>query len=99
MGKFLRLSNGVPRSFDEAGSISIYDESFIVASPILTGTPVELPASGTYSADELEVYLGGQRLEQLVDYNYEGSPPRTEVSFTFDLLVGDAVRFRVDRSA
>jgi hypothetical protein len=47
MGKFLRLSNGVPRSFDEAGSISIYDESFIVASPILTGTPVELHASGT----------------------------------------------------
>ena len=99
MAKFLRLSGGVPRSFDEAGAIPIYDESFEVNATINTGSPVTLPASGTYDSDELEVYLNGQRLEQLMDYNYEGSPPRTQVSFTFDLVEGDMVRFRRDRGA
>jgi hypothetical protein len=99
MAKFLRLVNGVARSFEEAGAIPIYDESFEVVSDITTGTPVTLPNSGTYDSDELEVYLNGQRLEQLVDYNYEGSAPRTQVSFTFDLVEGDLVRFRRDRGA
>jgi hypothetical protein len=99
MGKFLRLSNGIPRSFVEASSVTIYDQSFIVSSPITTGTNVSLPAAGTYSAADLEVYLNGMRLEQLIDYNYVGSPPRTQVAFTFDLVAGDDIRFRVDRGA
>jgi hypothetical protein len=99
MGKFLRLDNGVPRSFDEAASSTIYDQATVVGSTITTGTPVTLPASGTYDSQELEVYLNGQVLDDVVDYNFEGSPPRTQVSFTFDLVAGDRIRFRKIRGA
>ena len=109
MGKFLRLVNGIPRSVDEAGAVTIYDESLTVVSsgagageingPISTGTPITLPSSQTYEDDELEVYLNGQRVEAVKDYNYEGSTPRTQISFTFDIVVGDVMRFRIDRGA
>lgn len=97
MGRFLRISNGAPRSFDEASSPTIYDETLNVNSTITTGTPVTLPASGTYDSAELEVYLNGQRLTVTEDYDYVGSPPRSQVTFTFDLISGDKVRFRRDR--
>lgn len=97
MGRFLRISNGAPRSFDEASSPTIYDETLNVNSTITTGTPVTLPASGTYDSAELEVYLNGQRLTVTEDYGYVASPPRTQVTFTFDLINGDKVRFRRDR--
>ena len=99
MGKFLRLSNGVARSFDEASTTTIYDQSIDVASPITTGTPVTLPASGTYYSQELEVYFNGQVLDDVTDYNFVGSPPRTQVAFTFDLVIGDKIRFRKIRGA
>ena len=99
MGKFLRLIAGVPRQFDEAGSSTIYDESITIASPVVTGTPVTLPASGTYDSQELEVYFNGQVLDDVADYNFVGSPPRTQVAFTFDLVVGDRIRFRKIRGA
>ena len=108
MAKFLRLVNGVPRQFDEASTISVYDEILTVVAdspssnevegPITTGSNVTLPNSGEYDSIELEVYLNGTRLNDVMDYNYEGSSPRTEVSFTFDLIVGDVLRFRVDRA-
>jgi len=99
MSKFLRLSNGVPRSFDEAASTTIYDQAIDVASTIGTGVPVTLPASGTYDAQELEVYLNGQVLDDVADYNFVGSPPRTQVAFTFQLEIGDRIRFRKIRGA
>lgn len=99
MGKFLRLVNGVPRMQDEASSVTIYDEEIELSATLTTGNPLTLPSSGTYNSDELEVYLNGQRLNSVVDYNYYGSVPRTAVSFTFDLVDGYKVRFRVDRSA
>lgn len=110
MARVLELINGVPRMRDETGgAITIYDESItIVASspganelvgPIVTGTPVTLPSSKTYDSNELEVYINGQRIEDVFDYNLVGSPPRTQVSFTFDLEIGDIIRFRIDRSA
>ena len=99
MGKFTRIVSGVLRSFDEASSLTIYDQTYSVNSTVSTGTPITLPSSGTYTSGELEVYLNGQRLDDAVDYNYVGSPPRTQVSFTFDLLTGDEIRFRVDRAA
>lgn len=99
MAKFLRLVNGVPRSFDEASSVTIYDEYIDVVSPITTGVPVTLPASGTYDSQELEVYLNGQMLDDVLDYTFEGSPPRTQVAFTFDLVIGDVIRFRKIRGA
>lgn len=97
MGKFLRLIGGVPRLADEAAGVAIYDETYSVGGTITTGTPITLPSSGTYNSDELEVRLNGQRLESVVDYNYVSTPPRTQVSFTFDLVLGDSVNFRVDR--
>lgn len=98
MGNFLRLSSGVPRSFAESGTTTIYDEVYSVVSTITTGTGIPLPSSKTYDSAELEVYLNTQRVVPLTDYNYVGgSPPRTQVSFTFDLLAGDKIRFRIDR--
>ena len=97
MARFLRIHNGVPRSFDETASTPIYDETYNVTSTIVSGTPVTLPASGTYDSAELLVYLNGQRLAVTDDYTYVGVPPRTQVAFTFDLLSGDKVRFRKDR--
>lgn len=109
MAKFLRLVNGVAYSVDESASITIYDQPLTVVSaspganqivgPITSGTAVTLPNGGTYSAAELEIRLNGQRLEQLYDYNYVGSGTRTQVSFTFDLAIGDRLDFRVDRAA
>lgn len=107
MAKFLRLSNGVPRSFDEGASITIYDQSLTVVpsgaganqinGPVTTGTGVTLPGGQTYTAAELQVYLNGDRLEPVFDYTYVGSPPRTQLQFTFQLEVADRLDFRIDR--
>lgn len=108
MAKFLRLSNGVARSFDEALSTAIYDESLtVVASspganeiigPINAGVDITLPNGGTYESAELQVNLNGQELQPVLDYNYTGAGTRTQVSFTFQILVGDIIDFRVDRA-
>lgn len=98
MGNFLRLQNGVPRSAAESSSTTIYDQGVDVASPITAGTSVTLPASQTFTSSELEVYLNGTRLESVLDYTYVGSPPRTQIQFTLDLVVGDHYRFRIDRT-
>lgn len=97
MGRFLRLSSGVLRSFDEASTATIYDEVLSIGSTITTGTSITLPASGTYDSANLEVYLNGQRLAVTEDYTYVGIAPRTQIQVTFDLLSGDDIRFRVDR--
>lgn len=111
MAKFLRLSNGVPRSFDEAASVTIYDERLTVVSgapadsneitgPVNAGTNVTLPDSGTYTALELQIYLNGDRLEAVADYAYVGAgPTRTQVQFTFGLVVGDTIDFVKQRDA
>lgn len=101
MGRFLRISNGAARSFDESSSPTIYDQnSTIGGGGLTTGTPLTLPSSQTYDSSELEVYLNNVRLTPVLDYNYVGaSPPRTQVSFTFDLLATEVVRFRIDRPA
>lgn len=103
MGRFLRLSNGVPRSFDEASTLPIYDETIEIGvdtaqGGVTTGSPVTLPSSQIYEGEELEVYVNGQRADSLIDYNFVGIAPRTQVSFTFDLVDGDLIRFRRDRA-
>lgn len=108
MGVFLRLSNGLPRSFTENSSLTIYDQSLtVVASgaaanqvngPVTTGVSVTLPGSQTYTAAELQIYLNGDRMESIFDYSYVGLAPRTQVQFTFDLVVGDRLDFRIDRA-
>lgn len=99
MGKFLRLVAGQQRSFDESSSPTIYDQLVTIGSTITTGTAQTLPAGGTYDSAELEIWLSGQRLAVTEDYNYVGSPLRTQVTFTFDLVAGDKIRYRVDRGA
>jgi len=102
----LELVNGIPRMRAESASPVIYDETIeIVASgagageldgPITSGVNITLPSSKTYTGDELEVYLEGDRLKPVFDYNYESS---TEISFTFELIVKDIIRMRIDRGA
>jgi hypothetical protein len=108
MAKFTRIVNGVLRSFDESSTPTIYDEYLLVVSgspsngneitgPINAGVNVTLPNSGQYTGDELMVDLNGQTLENGYDFNYVGTPPRTQVAFTFQLLVGDRLYFRKHR--
>lgn len=102
----LELVNGIPRMQPEAASTTIYDETIEIVSsgatagqlngPITSGTPITLPASQTYTNDELEVYLSGDRLTPVFDYTYNSS---TTVAFTFELQAGDLIRFRIDRTA
>ncbi len=96
MGKKLSLVNGLPRMVDEL-DVPIYDSVSELISPITAGTNITLPASGKYVGDELEVYLNGQRLEKVEDYNYVGVAPRTQITMTQNLVAGDVIRFRVDR--
>ena len=104
MGKFLRLTNGIMKSFDEASAFAIYDKTLdVVASspgagqilPLTAGTNITLPNSQTYTGDELQVYLNGIRLDNLYDYTTASS---TEISFTFNLVAGDIIRFYIDRN-
>jgi hypothetical protein len=79
-----------------ANPLTIYDQVIIVNSTITTGTNITLPSSQTYSDVELEVYLNGQLMQSVVDYNYVGAlPPRTQIAMTFDLIAGDRLRFRM----
>lgn len=90
----------------EAASPAIYDETLKVVTsgagageingPISAGTPVTLPSSKTYTGNELEVYLDGDRLKPVFDYSFASG---TTVSFTFELKVDDVIRFRIDRAA
>ena len=94
----LALVNGIPRMVAEA-AVTIYDQTYNVVSGITAGVSVTLPSAGTYTSEELELRLNGVRMDSGIDYNFVGSPPRTQVSFTFDLVIGDQLNFRVDRPA
>lgn len=73
--------------------------------PITTGTAVTLPSSGSYtlnanSVPNVNVYLNGDRLESAIDWNTSGAGPTfTAVQFTFNLVVGDRVDFRIERTS
>jgi len=94
----LALVNGIPRMVAEA-AVTIYDQTYNVVSGITAGVSVTLPSAGTYTSEELELRLNGVKMDSGIDYNFVGSPPRTQVSFTFDLVIGDQLNFRVDRPA
>jgi hypothetical protein len=95
MAKKLALVSGIPRMVDESASPTIYDESVTLTSNLSTGVNYTLPASGTYEGEEIEVYLDGQVLDSGSDFNFVGAgPTRTQVVFTFDLYIGDRLRFR-----
>lgn len=98
MGLFLRVTGGIGRPMQEASTLTIYDQVYIASGTVTAGTAITLPAAETYTADELEVWLNGQRMKVTDDYNYVGSAPRTQIVFTFDLLNTEQVRFRIDRA-
>jgi hypothetical protein len=93
------------RSYDESGGATVYDQSWLlvvsapaageIVGPITSGTPISLPGSQTYTGSELKVFLNGNSLEYVVDFSYVGSGARTQISVTFDLVVGDRLRFRI----
>jgi hypothetical protein len=93
------------KSFEESGSSTIYDRYLeVVASgaganqingPITAGTNITLPSSQTYTGDELQVFLNGLRLDNVLDYNHVSS---TQISFLFNLEVTDVLRFYIDRN-
>jgi len=106
MARKLALVAGIPRMRDEFALPDIYDEELSVVSGtpgageinvVTAGNPVTLPNSGTYEGSELEVNLNGQIMLDGLDYSYVGSAPRTQITFTFDLAVGDIVNFRKTR--
>jgi len=110
MANKLTLVNGVPRMKAESGSPTIYDDYITIVEsgasgeneldgPITSGTSITLPNSGTYDSANLEVYLNDLRLEDVEDYTYVGVAPQTQIQFTFEIVVGDRIRFRVDRGA
>lgn len=98
MAKKLALVNGVPRMVTETALPTIYNSNYTVgAGGITTGVSVTLPSSQTYTSAELDIDLNGQALDPTVDFNYVGSPPRTQVSFTFDLVENDVLTFKIIR--
>lgn len=76
---------------------SIYDASENIATTITSGTAHTLPSSGSYTGDELEVYFNGQVLDPTTDYSSVGTGTKTQISFTFNLLSGDHLRYRTIR--
>jgi hypothetical protein len=109
MAKFTRLVNGFLRSFDESGALPAIQEgslTVVASSPgpneilaVTAGTNITLPASITYTDTELNVFFDGQKLIPALDYNYVGSPPRSQITLTFDLAVGDVLFFEKERDA
>lgn len=95
MATGLRLISGIPRMQDvSVVPGDIYDETTLMGAPVTAGVSITLPASETYEDKELKIELNGQLLEAVIDYNYVGSIPRTQIQMTFDLVVGDRLRFK-----
>src|SRR5436309_696388 len=93
--QFIRLVNGIPTM--QTAVPNVVNQQTTVGSTITAGTNVTLPSAMSYTSDELEIKLGGQKLEVTIDYNYVGSGTRTQVVYTFDLVAGDQLSYRTDR--
>lgn len=99
MSRAVTIIDGIPRLRGVyASSPEIYDESFAVGvGGINTGVGITLPNSQAYQGAELQVFLNGVAMEYGNDYTYVGETLlKTQISFLFDLIEGDQVRFRID---
>ena len=92
MSKVVRGVSGILR-FQEFG-VTVYNEQLDVISTITAGTSISLPAAGTYLGSELSLFLNGQRMNYIEDYQYVGVGTRTQIQFLFDLVVDDKIIFR-----
>lgn len=85
----VEIRNGIPYLETQ------YDESMTLVAPITAGTPITLPGGESFEGEELYIVLNGQSVEFNQDYIYVGAGPTyTQISFLFDLIVGDILRFR-----
>jgi hypothetical protein len=108
MPKFLQLIGGLPVMTEVVvvGNTPLETVLDIIAGtpgngnelqgPITAGVAMTIPDSITYSDIDLQVFLNGQQADPVKDFNYEGAGSRTQISFTFQLEVGDELTFRVD---
>lgn len=94
MTKVLQLVNGIPRMVTTASLI--YDQLFTISGTITSGTSITLPSSGSFVGADLQVYVNGVIQELTNDYTYVGSSPYTQVTFTYNLLTTDTLRFRIE---
>lgn len=110
----LALVNGIPRMTPiTAAQPAIYDQSVAIVAtgavppasvtgPVNSGTALTLPASGVYtvssSVPNMNVFLNGDRLEYLIDWQTQGSGPNfTQFALTFGLVAGDRLDLRIER--
>ena len=83
----------------EGIAAAIYDEPVVVPNGgYSAGTNITLPSSKTYADSDLKVYLDGNFLEPLIDYNYVGPATgnRTQIQLVVDLFEGERLRFRIE---
>jgi hypothetical protein len=104
-----RVQTILPLIYDQ--SVSIVSSggggsgSTSLNGPISSGTAITLPGSETFtlntnSVPNLQVYLNGDRTEQTFDWNVSGGGPSyTALTFTFNLVVGDRIDFRIERNS
>lgn len=93
----------------DTSATTIYDQRLTIVvgapansnqmtGPVTSGTNITLPQSGTYTSLELQIYLNGDRIEQVFDWNTVGAgPTRTQVQLTFQLEIGDTLDFVTQR--
>jgi hypothetical protein len=106
---FMSLIRGIGRMSAAPGSSTLYDQQISIISgtaassnqikgPVVAGVAVPLPNTQTYTGAELQVTLNGLNLEPVGDYTYSGTgAPFSAVAFTFALVVGDIIDFRIVR--
>lgn len=76
-----------------------------INGPVNGGTAITLPSSGVYtlnanSVPNLNVFLNGDRLESTIDWNVSGAGPNyTAIQMTFQLVAGDRLDFRIERTS
>lgn len=97
-------------------TVLIYDQTVTIVvsggaspgslnAPVNSGTAITLPASGSYtlnanSVANIQVYMNGQRLQQVLDWTTSGSGPTyTAIQLTFGLVAGDILDIRYERAS
>jgi hypothetical protein len=97
MAKVLRIVSGIPTLVTVQDPLPAVYSQILTGQTISSGTPVTLPASRTYNSSELGIYRNGQRLLLTTHYSYNGSVPRTQVTFTFNITSTDEILFEILR--
>ena len=88
-----------------ASTVTIFDSFYSVVasgasgahqineSQVTNGTAFSLPESGSFTGNELQVWLNGALIMVSESYSYVGSGTMTQISLSFDGKAGDTIRF------